>query len=125
QGTEHIVAEEQAVTLLHVEKFDGKYIGGTLQLVASENQRGGMLLLGPPIHGGSQTEQNRERQVMHDTQQVEIGELGMKFSASGRAVEDHTLQIFSRRLTQPPGEFSELFLRDYISRNIFRTHEVP
>src|ERR1700677_2084342 len=58
---ENIGAEQDAMPVLHVKKFDGENVGGTLQFFASQNQRLMMFLLCPPCYGGRNCGERRKR----------------------------------------------------------------
>src|SRR5579863_3106104 len=69
---EDIVAEQHAMTLLHVEKFDGENVGRSLHFLASEHQGCVLLLAGPPLDGGRHRGQGRERRLAQYAEQVDI-----------------------------------------------------
>ena len=71
------------MALLHIQKLDGKNIRGTLQFFARENQGRMMLLPRPPLDCGRDRSKRRKRAFPQNAKQVDIGEVGMKFSIRG------------------------------------------
>src|SRR5579872_2043697 len=51
---EHIVTKEHAMAKLHVEELDGENVGGALDFLAGEKQRGVSLLASPPVDDRNQ-----------------------------------------------------------------------
>src|SRR5271166_2217853 len=124
KSAEHVIAEQHPMALLHIEKFDGENIRGTFQFLGSEQQRRMLLPASPPLDCRRQCGERRERALAQYAKQVEIGELGMKFSVRSGTVEDHALEIVSRRRTQPADEFVDLFFCNHSASSV-SSYQLP
>src|SRR5579863_77691 len=113
QLTENVLPVENAMLLFHITQFNAKDVSRALQFLMRKQERRMMLLLRPPFHRGRNRLERRERGLPHHAEQVDIGELRMKFPIRGRAIENDALQILSCRLTHPAEKLSDLFFCDH------------
>jgi len=77
---QEIAAEERAMTLLHIEQFDGKNIGGAAQLFERENQRRGVTFAPPPESHGAKFAELAAVEPAEKAQHVEVGVLVVIFA---------------------------------------------
>src|SRR5712692_5980843 len=113
------------MVLLNIEQLDGKNVGGAFEFLPSEHKRRVMLLPPPPLYRRRHCGQPRERHRAQNAKQVQVRELGMKFTTCSGTVEDHGLQVISRRLAQSADELANLLFRNHIDLARSRAYQLP
>lgn len=106
---EPIGTEENAVMALNVKEFNRENMAGAAELVKGEEERHTMaLFFGPPVDRGMELREICGAGAFEQTENVQVGMLGGKFSGDGRAEEDDGLEIVSSGDFQAIYELLEL-----------------
>jgi hypothetical protein len=105
---EEVGAEEDAMAGFHVEEFDGKDVGGTVEFVAGEDERGVIAFFDPPFGDGVEGFEIFGVGVIDEAEDVEVGLAGAEFAGGGGAVEDDGNEVGACGGLEAVEEFFEL-----------------